>query len=285
VKGNGNRQVVQVVTPRRVLEGAGVRLRRSFPAPALDYLDPFLLLDDFSSDNPDDVLAGFPMHPHRGIETVTYILAGSVNHRDSLGNAGTIGAGDVQWMTAGGGILHEEMPRPIEGRMAGFQLWVNLPAALKMSDPLYQEIPADRIPLVKTPEGAAIRVVAGDVLGVRGPVTEIAAQPLYLDVGLPPGTDMRHPIAEGHTACAYLFEGSATFGAVQVLAPALVILGPGLGFGLRSGDAGARYLLLAGRPLGEPIARYGPFVMNTAEEIEQALDDLRRGTFIRAARS
>ena len=285
MKGNGNRQVVQVVTPRRVLEGAGVRLRRSFPAPALDYLDPFLLLDDFSSDNPDDVLAGFPMHPHRGIETVTYILAGSVNHRDSLGNAGTIGAGDVQWMTAGGGILHEEMPRPIEGRMAGFQLWVNLPAALKMSDPLYQEIPADRIPLVKTPEGAAIRVVAGDVLGVRGPVTEIAAQPLYLDVGLPPGTDMRHPIAEGHTACAYLFEGSATFGAVQVLAPALVILGPGRGFGLRSGDAGARYLLLAGRPLGEPIARYGPFVMNTAEEIEQALDDLRRGTFIRAARS
>jgi hypothetical protein len=270
-----------VIEPTPVIEGAGVRLRRSIATATLDYLDPFLLLDNFQSDDPDDYLAGFPWHPHRGIETVTYMRAGEADHRDSIGNAGMIGAGDVQWMTAGGGILHEEMPRPIEGRMAGFQLWVNLPAALKMSDPLYQEIPADRIPLVKTPEGAAIRVVAGDVLGVRGPVTEIAAQPLYLDVGLPPGTDMRHSIAEGHTACAYLFEGSATFGAVQVLAPALVILGPGLGFGLRSGDGGARYLLLAGRPLGEPIARYGPFVMNTAEEIEQALDDLRRGTFIR----
>ncbi len=281
MKGSGTREVIQVVTPRRVLEGAGVRLRRSFPSPAMDYLDPFLLLDDFSSDNPDDVLAGFPMHPHRGIETVTYMLAGSVNHRDSLGNAGTIGAGDVQWMTAGSGILHEEMPLPIDGRMAGFQLWVNLPATLKMTNPRYQEIAADQIPLTRTPEGASIRVVAGEALGIRGPVTEIAAQPVYLDVQLLPGTDMRHPIAEEHTACAYLFEGSATFGSVHVQAPVLVILGPGQGFAVRSGDAGARFLLLAGRPLGEPIARYGPFVMNTTAEIEQALDDLRRGTFIR----
>jgi redox-sensitive bicupin YhaK (pirin superfamily) len=278
----GDREVIQVVTPRRVLEGAGVRLHRSFPGPALDYLDPFLLLDDFSSDNPDDVRAGFPMHPHRGIETVTYMLAGSVNHRDSLDNAGTIGAGDVQWMTAGSGILHEEMPHPIDNRMAGFQLWVNLPAALKMGDPRYQEVAADRIPLAKTPEGALIRVIAGEVIGVRGPVTEIAAQPLYLDVQLPPRTDIRHPIAEEHTACAYLFDGGASFGTVPVPAPTLVVLGPGNVVAVHSGDAGARYLLLAGRPLGEPVARYGPFVMNTAEEIEQALEDLRQGTFIRA---
>ena len=280
------RQVVRIIEPQAVLEGAGVRLKRTIASRALDYLDPFLLLDHFGSDDPDDYLAGFPMHPHRGIETVTYMLAGFVNHRDTLGNSGSIGAGDVQWMTSGRGIMHEEMPQPDQGRMAGFQLWVNLPARQKMSAPRYQEIPAERIPQIQREDGGRIRVIAGEAGGVRGPVTEIAAQPTYLDVSIPAHASFTHPIAEGHTGCAYVFEGEGTFGVTDegggtvVGHPRLAVFGDGSHVTVRTAAQPVRLLLISGQPLHEPIARYGPFVMNTREEIEQALRDLRDGTFI-----
>ena len=194
------RKVTKVVTPQTVLEGAGVRLKRSMPSSVLDYVDPFLLFDHFGSSNPDDYILGFPMHPHRGIETVTYMLEGVVNHRDSLGNAGSIEAGDVQWMTSGRGIMHEEMPQPRDGNMAGFQLWVNLPAKLKMTTPRYQEILSGRIPEIRREDGVKLRVIAGTVDNVSGPVTEIAAQPTYLDVSLPAHASFSHPIERGHAA-------------------------------------------------------------------------------------
>jgi hypothetical protein len=276
------RQIRQVIEPQPVMEGAGVRLRRSIAGRALDYLDPFLLFDHFGSENPADYLPGFPMHPHRGIETVTYMLAGQVNHRDSLGNAGTIGAGDVQWMTAGRGIMHEEMPAPVEGRMAGFQLWVNLPARLKMIRPRYQEFPTESIPEAQLPDGVRIRVVAGQVDGVRGPVTEIAADPTYLDIVLPARVTYSHPVRRGHTAFAYLFEGAGMFGDSDrsLTSPKLAVLSDGDAVQARAGAEGARFLLVSGKPLGEPIARHGPFVMNTREEILQALADLQNGTFV-----
>ena len=281
---NQVRQIQQVIEPQVVMEGAGVRLRRSIAGRALDYLDPFLLFDHFGSDNPADYLPGFPMHPHRGIETVTYMLAGKVTHRDSLGNAGTIGAGDVQWMTSGRGIMHEEMPQPVSGKMAGFQLWVNLPAKLKMSRPRYQEYLAASIPEARLADGVGIRVVAGEADGVRGPVTEIAAEPTYLDIRLPAGVTYAHPAPAGHTAFAYLFEGSAVFGDGDrpLASPKLVVFGDGDAVQARAGDEGARFLLVSGKPLGEPIARYGPFVMNTRQEIMQALADLQNGTFVTA---
>jgi redox-sensitive bicupin YhaK (pirin superfamily) len=281
------RIVEQVVTPQWVLEGAGVKLRRSIAGRALDYLDPFLLFDHFGSDNPAEYLAGFPLHPHRGIETVTYMLAGTVNHKDSLGNAGTIGAGDVQWMTAGGGIMHEEMPQPVDGRMEGFQLWVNLPARLKMSAPRYQEIASDQIPEVESSGGARIRVIAGQVEGVRGPVTEIAADPTYLDIAVPQTSTLVHPIERGHAAFAYLFEGQGTFRTASndcgqtIGPPALLVFGDGDYVEIATSGQPVRLLLVSGKPLHEPIARYGPFVMNTREEIQQALIDLRNGTFVR----
>jgi len=279
------RPVSRIVEPQLVTEGAGVKLRRSIGGPALSMVDPFLLLDHFASDNPDDYLAGFPMHPHRGIETVTYMLAGEVTHRDSLGNAGTIGPGDVQWMTSGGGILHEEMPRPRDGHMAGFQLWVNLPARLKMSRPRYQEIPAGAIPVVRRADGTILRVVAGQADGARGPVAEIAADPTYLDVTVPAGTTFTHPAPRGHAAFAYLFEGAAAFGpqgaeSPRRAHPRLVVFDDGDAVRASAGPDGARFLLVSGLPLDEPVARYGPFVMNTREEIMQALDDLRNGTFV-----
>ncbi len=276
------RRVLNVVTPEVVLEGAGVRLKRSIATRTLDYVDPFLLFDHFGSDNPADYLAGFPMHPHRGIETVTYMLAGTVQHRDSLGNAGTIGAGDVQWMTSGRGILHEEMPKPHDGRMEGFQLWVNLPARLKMTRPRYQEVASAQIRQVER-GGARIRVIAGIVDGVRGPVTEIAADPSYLDVSIPPGGTFLQPIARGHAALAYVFQGEGTFGLPQgqrVKGPSLIVLDDGDSVEVEAADQPVRFLLISGQPLYEPIARYGPFVMNTREEIEQALRDLREGTFV-----
>ena len=248
----------------------------------LDYLDPFLLLDHFGSEDPEDYLAGFPMHPHRGIETVTYMLAGQVRHKDSIGNAGTIGAGDVQWMTAGGGIQHEEMPAPVEGRMYGFQLWVNLPARLKMMQPRYQEIAAAQIPEIERPDATRIRVVSGTVDGVHGPVTDIAADPTYLDVSVPAGGRFAHPIPRGHTAFAYPFEGAGAFApdADPTASPHLVVYADGDRVAIRAGAQGVRFLLVSGRPLGEPIARYGPFVMNTRAEIEEALRDLQNGTFV-----
>jgi hypothetical protein len=279
------RPVDRLIDPQQVLEGAGVRLIRSIATRTLDYLDPFLLFDHFGSDDPNDYLAGFPMHPHRGIETVTYMLAGSVHHRDSIGNAGTLGAGDVQWMTAGRGILHEEMPKPVGGRMSGFQLWVNLPARLKMMRPRYQEIPAATIPEVERQPGVHVRVIAGQYDGVRGPVTEIAADPVYLDVALAPGCTFRQPVERGHNAFAYLFEGEGLFGIGSgepgraVSPPRLVVLGDGDLIEVRSVGQSVRFLLISGKPLYEPIARYGPFVMNTREEIEQTLRELRSGAF------
>jgi len=287
------RRVYDVIIPRQVLEGAGVRLKRSLGGFQLDYLDPFLLLDNFGSDDPDDYLAGFPWHPHRGIETVTYMLAGEVDHRDSIGNAGSIGPGDVQWMTAGGGIMHEEMPRPgADGRMAGFQLWVNLPSALKMTKPRYQDIAAADIPEVRRDDGTVVRVVAGAVDGVEGSVREIYAEPEYLDVTLPAHGRFVQPVPRGHSAFAYVFEGEGRFGVTGdsgyraegagelAAAPRLLLLADGDEVRVEADDSSARFLLVSGKPLGEPIARYGPFVMTTRTEIDQALHDLRADEFV-----
>ncbi|HEX7344001.1 MAG TPA: pirin family protein [bacterium] len=281
------RPISRIIEPQWVLEGAGVKLRRSIATRTLNYVDPFLLFDHFGSDEPEDYLAGFPLHPHRGIETVTYMLAGSVNHKDSIGNAGSIGAGDVQWMTSGRGIMHEEMPKPVNGRMEGFQLWVNLPAKLKMTAPRYQEILSAKIPQFETPEGAKIRVIAGKVNGISGAVTEIYADPTYLDVTIPPDKSFSQLIAPGHAAFAYVFEGEGNFfiddkGVGETIpSPRLVVFDDGDAIRFRAGQKGARFLLISGLPLNEPIARYGPFVMNTQAEIQQALDDLRNGTFVK----
>jgi redox-sensitive bicupin YhaK (pirin superfamily) len=246
------------------------------------------LFDHFGSDNPEDYLAGFPMHPHRGIETVTYMLDGEVTHRDSIGNEGTIGPGDVQWMTAGGGIMHEEMPGPRDGRMGGFQLWVNLPARLKMTKPRYQEIASSQIPEIERQDGTKIRVIAGTVDGIQGPVRDIVAEPTYLDVTVAPSSSFRHPVPRGHASFAYLFEGTALFGTDRgegraVGHPKLVVFDDGDYVEVRTAAQAGRFLLVSGEPLGEPIARYGPFVMNTKEEIRQALRDLQNGTFVQAA--
>jgi redox-sensitive bicupin YhaK (pirin superfamily) len=279
------RKIRQIVSPQFVMEGAGVRLRRSFPGTVLDYPDPFLLLDHFGSNDPADYLAGFPMHPHRGIETVTYMLAGSVKHKDSIGNAGTIGAGDVQWMTAGRGIMHEEMPEPVDGYMEGFQLWVNLPAKLKMTSPNYQEVKAEEIPEFVLHPGVRLRVIVGEVDGHAGPVKGIAADPMYLDVSLAEGVAFSYPIPADHTVLLYLYRGSLTLEediaeAGEKTAPALFVLEDGDAVFARSAGSAARFLLISGKPQNEPIFRYGPFVMNTRQEIEQTLRELRNGTFI-----
>ncbi len=277
-----SRPVRQIIEPQPILEGAGVRLKRSFPGRSLDFPDPFLLFDHFGSDDPRDYMPGFPMHPHRGIETVTYMLTGAVAHRDSLGNAGVIRAGDVQWMTAGGGIMHEEMPQQApDGRMEGFQLWVNLPARLKMSPPRYQEFTADTIPQATRPDGVTIRVIAGTVAGMTGPVREIAADPIYLDVAVPAGGSFVFPVARGHTALAYAFRGAGTFGGAAIHAPKLLLFGDGDQVEVAAADQPVRFLLMSGKPANEPIVRYGPFVMNTREEILQALRDLQDGTFVK----
>jgi redox-sensitive bicupin YhaK (pirin superfamily) len=281
------REVKEVVTPVAASDGAGVRLRRSIATRTLDHLDPFFLFDHFGSENADDYLAGFPMHPHRGIETITYMLDGSVSHRDSLGNSGLIGAGDVQWMTAGSGILHEEMPRAGPRRLDGFQIWVNLPRKLKMTSPRYQDVPAAGIPDVARPDGARIRVIAGEVDGTPGAVREIFAGPTYLDVALPAGRTFEQPVPRGHTAILYVFQGEVAVGGpatgrgAAIPAPRLVILGDGDVVRVRAAGAPARFLLLSAQPLHEPAVRWGPFVMNTQEEISLALQELRDGTFIR----
>ncbi len=281
------RVVQDVVTPVATSDGAGVRLRRSIATERLDHLDPFFLFDHFGSERPDDYIAGFPMHPHRGIETITYVLDGSVAHRDSIGNSGVIGAGDVQWMTAGSGILHEEMPRVGPRRLDGFQIWVNLPAKLKMTTPRYQEVPAANIPVVERAAGPRVRVVAGEVDGVAGAVKEIFAGPTYLDVALPAGRSFEQLVPRGHTALLYLFEGEVTVGGAApgrgtaVRATRLVVLTDGDVVRVHAGAAPARFLLLSAQPLHEPYARWGPFVMNTEEEVRQALHELRTGTFVR----
>lgn len=281
-----SRAIERIVVPEPVTEGAGVKLRRSLGTGTLNYLDPFLLLDHFESSDPRDYEAGFPLHPHRGIETVTYVLKGEVRHRDTLGNAGRIGAGDVQWMTAGRGILHEEMPQVRPEGIAGFQLWVNLPARLKMTVPHYQEVRAGEIPEITRPDGARVRVMTGSLDGLSGPVSGIAADPLYLDIAVPARASFRQSIPRGYTAFAYVFEGEVTAagtGATEVHtvgAPRLVVFGDGDRVEIGTEHTPARLLLVSGKPLGEPIARYGPFVMNTQEEIEQTLLELRQGTFI-----
>ena len=282
-----SREVIEIIKPQTVMEGAGVRLKRSIATGSLDNLDPFLLFDHFGSDNPEDYIKGFPMHPHRGIETVTYMINGHVNHKDSMGNSGSIGPGDIQWMTAGGGIMHEEMPQRSPGGMVGFQLWVNLPASLKMTTPRYQDITSDQIPAVKREDGVNIRVIAGEVDGVRGAVSEIYADPAYLDVSIPTNGSFSHPVEKGHTVFAYVFEGRGIFGTGEkarqkpVSRPGLVVFGDGDYIQAGTASEPFRFLLVSGKPLDEPIARYGPFVMNTQQEIQQALEDLRNGTFVR----
>jgi len=276
------REVANLVDAQPTLEGAGVRLRRALGSSALPLLDPFLLLDEIHSDNPDDYLRGFPTHPHRGFETVTYVLDGAMDHRDSLGNHGHLGPGSVQWMTAGHGIVHAEMPQQEKGRMWGFQLWVNLPASHKMMRPRYQDIAPARV-VETTIDDASVRLVAGEVEGRRGPVEGIVTAPEMLDVALRARGRMSRPLPSTHNAFVYLIEGRAQIGAARtpVAAGQLAVLGAGDRLELRSRD-GARLLCLAGRPIGEPVARYGPFVMNTDEEIRQAIDDYRAGRLVGA---
>jgi quercetin 2,3-dioxygenase len=278
---SSTRKVLRIIEPQAVVEGAGVRLKRSIGTRTLDYLDPFLLLDHFQSKNRADYEAGFPLHPHRGIETVTYLLTGAVRHKDTLGNAGVIGPGDLQWMTAGRGILHEEMPQVRPEGVAGFQLWVNLPAKQKMIAPRYQNVNANEISEIRRDGGATIRVIAGTVDGVTGPIGGIAAEPTYLDVSVPSGASFVQSIPRGHSAFGYVFEGEARFGDNLVASPKLVVWGDGDNVEVSAEKNPARFLLVSGKPLNEPIARHGPFVMNTREEIEQTLRELRDGTFIR----
>jgi redox-sensitive bicupin YhaK (pirin superfamily) len=296
------RAVKRVVESKPTREGAGVKLRRAFGFGTTNDFDPFLLLDDFRNENPDDYLAGFPWHPHRGIETITYVLAGSVDHGDSLGNRGSMGAGDVQWMTAGRGILHQEMPRgDASGRMHGFQLWANLPSSLKMTEPRYQDIPAVDIPDVTDDDGTRVRVITGEFWGRKGPVEGVAADPRYLDVSVPPGVRRRLKVDRTNHAFAYVFAGSGTFrdasqplGVMNELTSqrdvaavtdtgnrSLVLFDQGDEVVVQAGDEGIRFLLVSGRPIEEPVAWHGPIVMNTQDELRQAFDELRDGTFIR----
>ena len=280
------RTVTRVIKAQPTSDGAGVRLFRTIGSQALDALDPFLLLDEFKSDQKNDYLAGFPDHPHRGFETVTYMLAGSMQHKDHKGNEGNLIAGSVQWMTAGRGIIHSEMPKQDNGLMWGFQLWVNLPAAQKMTAPRYQDIPPENVPELTTTEGVKIRVVAGKIDGVGGAVQGIVTDPLYLDVYVPRNTSCSLPVQNGHTAFCYVFVGQGQFGATatapgqQIAVQHLAVLSDGDELTVKTEDEAVRFLLLAGKPLREPIARYGPFVMNTREEILKAFEDYQQGTLL-----
>lgn len=279
---NTLRTISQIIEPRTAIEGAGVRLLRSISPRVSNESDPFLLFDHFAFNDPlEGPLRGFPYHPHRGIETVTYMLEGSTAHRDSLGNAGTIGPGDVQWMSSGRGILHEEMPRRGEsGNIYGFQLWVNLPSHLKMSEPRYQEVTAATIPTYEK-DGVKIRVVTGTVDNVTGPITDIAASPLYLDVQLAPGIEWSQPIPSGHTALAYVFEGEGVFSGETINAVKMLKYSDGDHITVKTENSSVRFMLIAGAPFKEAIVPYGPFVMNTIEEIQETLKELRNGTFIK----
>ncbi len=297
------RPVKKITQARATVEGAGVKLRRAFGFGDTTDFDPFLLLDDFRNDRPEDYRAGFPWHPHRGIETITYVLAGTVEHRDSLGNTGSLGAGDVQWMTAGSGILHQEMPEgDARGRMHGFQLWANLPSALKMTSPRYQDVKAAEIPEIVDDDGTRVRVVCGDFSGRRGPIEGVAAEPRYLDIWVPPGLRKTLPVETERRAFAYVFEGTGSFrGASQpfgVLTEkevdgaeivrrestgnrSLVQFDSGDAVTVEAGEEGIRFLLVSGKPLQEPIAWYGPIVMNSQSELKQALRELQDGSFIK----
>ena len=295
------RPVKRIIEAQPHVEGAGVKLRRAFGFGETDETDPFLLFDDFRNDRPEDFAAGFPWHPHRGIETITYVLSGSVSHGDSLGNMGTLGAGDVQWMTAGRGIMHQEMPQgDANGHMHGFQLWANLPSSLKMTAPRYQDVGARDIPDVTDDDGTRVRIVCGSFWGKRGPVDGVAAEPSYLDVTVPPGRRKVLPVDTRRNAFAYVFEGSGSFRdaspAMGVLTEqpgpiervvreatgnrSLVLFDAGDEVVVQAGEQGIRFLLVSGRPIEEPVAWYGPIVMNTQAELRQAIAELRSGTFI-----
>jgi hypothetical protein len=297
------RPVRRIIESKPTMEGAGVKLRRAFGFGDTSELDPFLLFDDFRNDRPDDYSAGFPWHPHRGIETITYVLAGSVDHGDSLGNRGSMGAGDVQWMTAGRGIMHQEMPHgDPQGRMHGFQLWANLPSALKMTAPRYQDVKSAEIPEIVDDDGTRVRVVCGDFWGRKGPVEGVAADPRYLDVWVPAGHRKTLPVETGRHAFAYVFEGSGSFrsasqpfgvltekgvnGAETLIREStgnrsLVLFDSGDEVTVQAGDEGIRFLLVSGKPIEEPVAWYGPIVMNTQAELQNAVAELRNGTFIK----
>lgn len=296
------RPVKRLSKSKPTLEGAGVRLRRAFGFGNTSDFDPFLLLDDFRNDIPADYIAGFPWHPHRGIETITYVLAGSVEHGDSMGNSGSIGPGDVQWMTAGSGIIHQEMPKGDQaGRMHGFQLWANLPATLKMTAPRYQEVKAPDIPIVTDDDGTQVRIICGSFGGTKGPVVGVAADPIYLDVSVPPGKRKLLPVEIDRHAFAYVFAGSSQFcnasGPLAVptepiewldTSPpseaddrSLVLFDRGDEVVVQAGNDGVRFLLVSGLPLEEPVAWYGPIVMNTQEELRQAFEELREGKFLK----
>jgi quercetin 2,3-dioxygenase len=295
------RPVKRMIRSKPTLEGAGVHLRRAFGFGNTTEFDPFLLLDDFRNDVPEDYLAGFPWHPHRGIETITYVLAGTVDHADSLGNAGAIGAGDVQWMTAGSGIIHQEMPKGDHaGRMHGFQLWGNLPSSLKMTKPRYQEVKAAEIPDVTDDDGTHVRVVCGEFWGKKGPVEGVAADPIYLDISIPAGRRKSLPVEVVRHAFAYVFAGSGRFcnaseplevptepvGWLQTTPPShaddrsLLLFDRGDEVEVQAGEDGIRFLLVSGKPLEEPVAWYGPIVMNTQEQLRQAFTELEKGTFL-----
>ena len=276
------RDVAEIVTAQEAMEGAGVRIRRTIGTAALDHLDPFLLLDEFKSADGADYIAGFPDHPHRGFETVTYMLAGAMRHEDHKGNRGELGPGSVQWMTAGRGIVHSEMPQQEDGLMWGFQLWVNLPAKDKMTAPRYQDIAPDRIPEMELGGSVHLRLIAGEIEGVKGPVEGIATSPLYVDVSLGRDAEATLPIPRGHNAFCYAFEGEGVVGTKLLSAGQLGVLSRGESEVVRlvTTERPLRALLLAAAPLDEPIARYGPFVMNTRQEIAQAFDDYRNGTFL-----
>ncbi len=296
------RAVQQISETKPTLEGAGVKLQRAFGFGKTKEFDPFLLFDDFRNENPADYIAGFPWHPHRGIETITYVLAGEVTHGDSLGNKGRMTAGDLQWMTAGSGILHQEMPKgDVNGRMHGFQLWANLPASLKMTDPRYQDIPASAIPEVTEDDGTHARILCGEFWGKRGPVEGVAADPQYIDISVPPNTRRRIQVETTRNAFAYVFAGSGTFrdasdpqavlteSAIDPNAPAkydaknhsLVLFDRGDEIVVQSGPEGIRFLLVSGKPIEEPVAWYGPIVMNTQAELQQAMRELQSGSFIK----
>ncbi len=269
------------------LEGAGVRLRRSFSNPEVPLFDPFLLLDRFGSSNPADYLAGFPWHPHRGIETVTYVLDGQVAHGDTLGNRGIIGSGDVQWMNSGSGIIHQEMPQRTEGIMSGFQLWVNLPSREKMSAPAYRGLASSEIPEVTTDAGNRVKVVAGAFGKVEGPVRGIPVDPTYLDIDVPPGGSFEQAVRPEYTTFAHVIDGSGSFAGDDprpVEGGETTLFGPGSQVGVRASDAGLRFLLVSGRPLHEPVAWYGPIVMNRQEELLEAMRELRNGDFVKHRR-
>jgi quercetin 2,3-dioxygenase len=279
-----NRKIKEIIKSKPTLEGAGVHLNRVFGNYEAPLLDPFLLLDDFRSGNPSHYLKGFPWHPHRGIETITYMLGGSVEHGDSMGNKGVIGAGDVQWMTAGSGIIHQEMPKGDKtGYMGGFQLWANLPASQKMMNPRYRDVKVSQIPEVSPTPGVKIKIICGEVGGVIGPVQDIVTEPEYLDIALAANTEFTHPVKQGHTVLAYIIEGQGYFTEESDLLNngELVWYGDGGKINVRTTEESVCFLLISGKPIGEPVAWYGPIVMNTDEELQTAFEEYENGTFIK----